>query len=489
VSKSIQSVLLIGVVVILFTIGFTPYLTQEVFALAPTITSYVADDPDNLDGVYSNGDTLTITLSAASNATAQIIQDSAITGNFTFTTADPLTGGAVFEGEWTSNSVLVITMTTIGTAISLGTAEVDVNAATNNIGPLLNNTDNTVMVAAANVALTGDFGIVAGGGSSNNGGGDGCKGDCEEPTLGVNSKGKRLVTNGFTYNGNSVDVERFFTPYPLITADVGKLNQAEFKIYENQGPENIRHFSFAFGLADGEIISDSKAMIELDIDFDGTETVTVTDPENALDNVRVETEKVSCDGGEQVNCLGIIIYHTFRAPLDFNIVATDVWDSKRSAWQNYYNHGIEVVGESQNPPKEYDGINRGQIYHLTEISKTIAIDDFGEMWSLHQGVWQKDIIPNKKIVDEIGMNGYPREHVKFSVYKYGQYLIAENKLYEMCIECSDESYDRINDIFAYEYPKSIDSIDKPEIQKIMELESEKAQIILDHMLDPILYLK
>ncbi len=84
--------------------------------------------------------------------------------------------------------------------------------------------------------------------TTNTGGGSGCAVDCEEPTLGVDSTGKRLVTNGFTYNGKSVDVETFFTPYPLITADVGKQNKAEFKIYENQGPENIRHFSFAFGL-------------------------------------------------------------------------------------------------------------------------------------------------------------------------------------------------------------------------------------------------
>lgn len=474
----------------MFTIGFTPFFSQEAFALAPTITSYVADDPNNLDGVYSNGDTLTITLSAGSNATAQVVQNSAITGNFTFTTADPLTGGAVFTGEWTSNSVLVITMTTIGTVIALGTAEVDVNGATNNIGITLNNTDNTVMVPAANVALTGDFGVVAtAAASSNNGGGSGCDGDCEEPTLGVDSVGKRHVTNGFTYNGNSVDVERFFTPYPLITANVGQTNKAEFKIYENQGPENIKHFSFAFGLGKDQIISESKAMIELDIDHEGTETVTVTDPENALENVKVETSIVSCSDNSFTECLGVTIYHKFRAPLDFNIVATDIWDFKRSSWQNYYNHGIEVVGKSLNPSNEYDGISAGQIYRLTETSKTTAIDEFGNSWSLKYDVWAMDYIPNEKIIDGIAMNGYTRENSQFDIYKYGQYLLAENKLGEMCSECSDEAYAEINDIFAYDYPIAINSLDNPEIQKKMIVESEKAQGILSHMFDPILHLK
>ena len=39
----------------------------------------------------------------------------------------------------------------------------------------------------------------------------GCDSDCEEPTLGVDSRGNRLVSNGFTYNELSVDVQRFFT--------------------------------------------------------------------------------------------------------------------------------------------------------------------------------------------------------------------------------------------------------------------------------------
>ena len=84
--------------------------------------------------------------------------------------------------------------------------------------------------------------------STASGGGSGCNGDCEEPTLGLLPNGQRIVEDGFTYNGHAVDVEKFFTPYPLITAQVGKQNTAQFKIYENRGPNNIAHFDFAFGL-------------------------------------------------------------------------------------------------------------------------------------------------------------------------------------------------------------------------------------------------
>jgi hypothetical protein len=216
--------------------------------------------------------------------------------------------------------------------------------------------------------------------------------------LGVDSRGKRLVSNGFTYNGNSVDVERFFTPYPLIKVNIGEENRADFKIYENMGPEKIKHFSFGFGLGKDQVISQSKAMIELDIDFNGKEIVTVTDPENVLEDVRVETSHVSCDGDKRVNCLGVTIYHTFRAPLEFDIIATDVWDTKRFSWQNYYNHGIDVVGKSLNPlpttmipsPAKNEGLilvtqtEKDNDYWTSDDGRMFEMNSFGSFKQINQ---------------------------------------------------------------------------------------------------------
>ena len=187
------------------------------------------------------------------------------------------------------------------------------------------------------------------GGSSSSGDGD-C-GECTPPTLGYNSQGRKIVSNGFSYNGNPSDVQYFFTPYPLIVTEVGKENVAVFKMYDNEGPSKIMHFSMAFGLRTGEVISESKVAIEYDIDPQNGNTTIITDPKNVIDNdtVRIETDVVQCIAGGTHKCLEISIYHTFRAPLDFDIVASDVWDTRRNAWQNYYNHGIHIEGESLNP--------------------------------------------------------------------------------------------------------------------------------------------
>ena len=268
----------------------------------------------------------------------------------------------------------------------------------------------------------------------------GCNGDCTPPTLGIDYSGNRVVTDGFTYNGHAVDVEKFFTPYPLITANVGKTNTAQFKIYENMGPQNIRHFTFAFGLDKSDVVSQSKAKVELDIAFDGTQTVTLTDPENALDNIKINTSNISCMNDSPNQCLEVEIIHTFRQPLDFNIVATDVWDQSRNAWQNYYNHGIHVVGDSLNPPKEYDAVHKGKIFHLTQIDKLTAVDENGEFWTLEYGKWSKDYI-KPEIASDLPVNVMTRKHSEFGKLVQMEIDIATEKLLDFCPNCHDSWQD------------------------------------------------
>jgi len=354
-------------------------------------------------------------------------------------------------------------------ALEAGFGNSLVNAATYDI--LVSVTDGGVFSDTV-TSVTMNFG----------GGGSGCDGECQAPTLGIDSKYNRIVTDGFTYNGKSTDVERFYTPYPLITANVGQLNKAVFKIYEDQGPQNIRHFSFAFGLGGDQVISQSKAMIELDIDFEGTETVTITDPENALDNVRVKTSTGDCNVDSSTECLIVTIDHRFRTQLDFNIVATDVWDARLNSWQNYYNDGIEVIGESLNPPKQYTGIHDGHLITITEIGKNTAIDQQDNTWTFDK-VWKKDYIPNTKIDDGITSHWYDRNHEAFSYYKYGQELLAKQILDEFCPKCGIESFEEIGDVKFYRYPDTIYKLDDPVVQNMLEHENEKAMKTLQKMYD------
>ncbi|AFS81240.1 hypothetical protein NKOR_06835 [Candidatus Nitrosopumilus koreensis AR1] len=477
--------MLIGVLGVLFT--GTTFLIQN--AHATTFTSIVANDPDDGDTIFSNDDTIIMSF-ASTNATGSgTMTDTEIKANFTSSNSDLFDTGGTYTGFWSSDSttltIYVNSTTGVTTTPVPDTTVINYDTSNGKLGE----SDNTELTGGA-ITLTGDFGIATSSSSSSDSSknGSGCAGDCEEPTIGIDSHGKRQVSGGFSYNGYTVDVERYFTPYPLITADIGKTNVAEFKIYENTGVQNIRHFTFAFGMDKGDIISNSKAKIELDIDFDGTETVTVTDPENALDNIKVTTSKVSCMEHSTNECLKVSIQHMFRAPLDFNIVGTDVWDTKRSSWQNYYNHGIEVVGESLNPPKEYDGVNKGHIYHLTETSKTTAVDEFGDTWTFQYGTWSKDYIKKERIQDGQKMV-FDRMHSEFGAYKKDNVDKAFGQLLELCPTCIEEFTD-LEYAKSYDYAKaSSNKLDRPDIKYKMIWEENKAQKIMNQIMDSKFHIK
>lgn len=475
-------------IVFVILLSFSPFLSQNVFAASP-IVSAVANDPDDGDTIYSVGDTITITFLGATNATSGgSMTNTEFRANFTMATTDIDTADTV-TGTWSSASVLLLTIGTIAGADppTINTDTVQYDVANGNLFYSVNATlgGAGTEFLGNTVTLTGDFGIVSSSSSSSSssGGGSGCNGDCEEPTLGVDENGKRHVSNGFSYNGHSVDVERYFTPYPLIAAEVGKINVAEFKIYDNLGPQNIRHFTFAFGMDKGDIISNSKAKIELDIDFDGTEKVFVHDPENVLDNIKVTTSVVSCMENFNIECLKVKIQHRFRAPLEFNIVGTDVWDTKRGSWQNYYNHGIEVVGDSLNPPKEYDGVYKGHIYRLTETSKTTAVDEFGDLWTFQYGKWHKDFIKNEQIQD-LSTDVMTRTHSDFKTSKEIELARAVDKLALLCPDCKNSFADFKEPVF-YDYPNIYpNKLDRVDIKNKLIWEENKAQNILNSILNP-----
>ena len=267
--------------------------------------------------------------------------------------------------------------------------------------------------------------------------------DCSPPTLGYDEYGAKLVDGGFAYNGLSSDVAYFFTPYPLIESEVGKENTAVFKIYENEGPGNVEHISLAFGLRSGEVISESRAVINYDISFDGTGSVSVIDPDGAIDpeTLSASHDTVDCSAGSSLECLSVSITHTFRAPLEFDIVGTDVWDRERNSWQNYYNHGIRVSGEPMDPQPGTE-VNGGHLvlYPISEGSSNtdIMIDAQGRLFKMspdgqyvplsNQSRLYHDIDESMYLYDGIPKQGYDRGDLEFRDRLYAQVLAAQKIL-------------------------------------------------------------
>lgn len=293
------------------------------------------------------------------------------------------------------------------------------------------------------------------------------------PTLGISQSDlKKQVANGFTYNEKPVNVELYFTPYKLQFTKVGQENIAKFKIFDYRGTDNIAHFEFAFGLEKGQTINDSKIRIEWDKDLTGQEKITVIDPQNILENVRVEKSIEKCKKNGKVDCLVLIIYHTFRESPKGEIIATNVWNHQRYAWQNYYNHGLKVQGDSLNPLKSFTGVHEGKLYELTQFEDK-ATDKNGDSWSFTHNVWIKDHVAKPRPQDPL-WNVMSRTNSQFPVLVANQIEIAEDTLKTICVNCTDDNFAEINNIKQFKYKEQTNKLDDRKIKKIMKQENDKA---------------
>ena len=207
-------------------------------------------------------------------------------------------------------------------------------------------------------------------------GGSGCD-DCTPPTLGVDSTGVRRVAGGFTYNGATHNVDYYYTPMPLIEVETGVENVAVLKIFEDSGASRLAHAGLAFGLGRGQHFAESEAEIRVSISHMGELSIALDDPSGAIDaeTLRASSELVECMPGSSAECVAVTIHHTFREPLDFDVVSTNVWDTRRNAWQNFYNHGVHVSGESLNPSRGIE-VNGGELVLYPLISA--RVDDNGD---------------------------------------------------------------------------------------------------------------
>src|SRR3972149_1106936 len=249
------------------------------------------------------------------------------------------------------------------------------------------------------------------------------------PTLGSDRYGNKYVDNGFTFNDFTVDVENFKTDMPLQTLNVGELNTAVLKIYDNKGAGKIEHVELAFGLNKKQHVSESSNKITWEQNFKGDQSIIMKDPDNMLMDVNALGE---ADG----KIMKITFNFTFREPMEQSKIGVTVWDQDRHSKTFYFNDGIEVVGKSLNPPKIVTILDdRGYPVTLTMTGKNTGIDEEGNIWT-HNSPWIKlsqpveDQLPHENL-DPVTAHGFDRMNSMFDSYKNAQAQEAQKKLMEI----------------------------------------------------------
>jgi len=249
------------------------------------------------------------------------------------------------------------------------------------------------------------------------------------PTLGSDRYGNNYIDNGFTFNDFTADVEELKTHMPLQTLNVGELNTAVLKIYDNRGAGKIEHVELAFGLNNKQHVSESSNTITWEQNFKGTQSIIMKDPDNMLMDVNALGE---ADG----KIMKITFNFAFREPMEQSKIGVTVWDQDRHSKTFYFNDGIEVVGKSLNPPKIVTILdNRGYPVTLTMTGKNTGIDEEGNIW-IHNSPWiklsqsVKDQLPHENL-DPVSAHGFDRMNSMFDSYKNVQAQEAQKKLMEI----------------------------------------------------------
>jgi hypothetical protein len=249
------------------------------------------------------------------------------------------------------------------------------------------------------------------------------------PTLGSDRYGNNYVDNGFTFNDFVTDVENFKTHMPLQTLNVGELNTAVLKIYDNRGAGKIEHVELAFGLDSREYVSQSDNSIIWTQNFKGDQSIIENDPNNLLMDV-------SATGKSNGKIMEITFNFAFREPMDKSKIGVVIWDHDRHSRTIYFNEGIEVVGESLNPPEIINIIDeKGNPVRITMTGKSEGIDEDGNIWT-HNSPWIKQKMSVDKTLahenpEPVGNHGFDRSHNMFDSYKNSQAQTAQEKLIEI----------------------------------------------------------
>lgn len=166
----------------------------------------------------------------------------------------------------------------------------------------------------------------------------------QQPSIGVREDGKRVVEGGLTVQGRTVDAEFYFTPFPLVQADIGEPIDFVFKIWDDR-LDNIDTLQLQLGKGKvGESFSmEHTAEYKRD---KMTHDVTVThDP--IFTNVVMEqlADQPCVVGG--VDCTVIHVSLTPTEAIVGDVVfGVNIWDEARNANTSFFNEGLQVGTEA-----------------------------------------------------------------------------------------------------------------------------------------------
>ena len=164
--------------------------------------------------------------------------------------------------------------------------------------------------------------------------------NCQQPSIGVTDRGIRVVDDGLTVNGDSLDAQFYNTPYPLIHSAIGKPIDFVFKIWDDR-LDNIKHVQVQLGKNKvGESFNKvASAIWDRNI---MTDEVTVTHDPMFTNVIMERLADQPCRVGT-VDCTVIHVSLTPTEAIVGDVVfGLNIWDSNGNAVTSFFNDGIQI---------------------------------------------------------------------------------------------------------------------------------------------------
>lgn len=202
------------------------------------------------------------------------------------------------------------------------------------------------------------------------------------PTFGFDHKTfVQRVDHGLVINDNVYTVtDNFWTPMPMLSLHVGATQNFTATTF---APHQLKILEFAFGIPEVGKWHDKEASIEIETNYDGevlsSKIVESYYPPilNAT-SLEYSVSKVKCVADDNTEpCYRVSVEFSFlEAPIG-NVFGLQAIDNSRKNQILYFNDGITLEGDSQNPPVTKEIISEIKYKGLQTIQR---IDKENNIW-------------------------------------------------------------------------------------------------------------
>jgi len=166
--------------------------------------------------------------------------------------------------------------------------------------------------------------------------------------------GVKRVDAGLVINGTVFPVtHNFHTPFPMLHLQVGETQNFTATVFS---PNPLMKMEFAFGIEEVGKLNEAEASIVIETNYAGevlsSEIVRDTTPP-VLNATSLESSisKVKCVSEDITEiCYGVSIEFSFMEPPNGEVFGVQAIDNKLKNQILYFNDGITLEGDSQNPP-------------------------------------------------------------------------------------------------------------------------------------------